>query len=108
MEQGTNTITYDTLLQIAQSFQLEVSDILRITEKLSALLQNMGIHVFNTEKDIKDLDHEHKNDSAILVFMSGKILKTLIKNTDTLYQNTRHNPHSLDTKDTQNTQNINT
>lgn len=90
IEQGTNTITYDTLLQIARALDSKVSEILNTTETLCDLLVARGIQVFDTEKEVQESTKKTKQSAAIQVHMSGKILKNLIKNSDKLYQKARN------------------
>jgi len=90
IEQGTNTITYDTLLQIARALNSRVSEILNTTEVLCELLVARGIQVFDTDKDVQESTKKGKQSASIQVHMSGKILKNLIKNSDKLYQKARN------------------
>ena len=90
IEQGTNTITYDTLLQIARALNSRVSEILNVTESLCDLLVARGIQVFDTDKDVQESTKKGKQSAEIQVHMSGKILKNLIKNSDKLYQKARN------------------
>ncbi len=90
IEQGTNTITYDTLLQIARALNSKVSEILNTTETLCDLLVARGIQVFDTDKEIQENTKKGKQSTSIQVYMSGKILKNLIKNSDKLYPKARN------------------
>jgi transcriptional regulator with XRE-family HTH domain len=90
IEQGTNTITYDTLLQIAKALNSKVSEVLQITEALCDLLVARGIQVFDTDKESQENAKQNKQNTTIQLHMSGKILKNLVKNSDKLYQKARN------------------
>jgi len=83
MEKGTNTITYDTLLQIAKVCECPVSTIIHSTEELVESLENKGILVFLNEKEMQlQIEaEENSKDSSMIMPMSGKMLKSLILNT---------------------------
>jgi HTH-type transcriptional regulator / antitoxin PezA len=90
IEQGTNTITYDTLLQISKALNSKVSEVLQITEALCDLLIARGIQVFDTDKEFQENSKKSKQNTTIQLHMSGKILKNLVKNSDKLYQKARN------------------
>jgi len=90
IEQGTNTITYDTLLQISKALNSKVSEVLQITEALCDLLVARGIQVFDTDKESQENTKQNKQNTTIQLHMSGKILKNLVKNSDKLYQKARN------------------
>jgi HTH-type transcriptional regulator/antitoxin PezA len=90
IEQGTNTITYDTLLQISKALNSKVSEVLQITEALCDLLVARGIQVFDTDKESQENAKQNKQNTTIQLHMSGKILKNLVKNSDKLYQKARN------------------